>query len=201
MQTSRTASTLRTRSYAPLHLPNLNHVELSEKMHLMLPFIAAPKLAHIVLSGSREGDPAGAVFVSLLGFLDAVGSNLVTALDIRDITGASALNLVRCIEKLPRLKSFIFVECIEGVTAELMGATTLRALGRTARFRELSDIHVCYIHHVPATTINAWYDFEEWRTLKRIYGGDVVQEPLRECLPWKAPLSSPAAGLRNEMGF
>ena len=122
MQTSRTASTIRARSYAPLHLPNLNHVELSENMHLMLPFIAAPKLAHIVLSGSREGDPDGDAFVSLLGFLDAAGSNLVTALDIKDITGASALNLVRCIEKLPRLKSFIFVECIEGATAELMGA-------------------------------------------------------------------------------
>ena len=80
------------------------------------------QLAHIVLSGSREDDPDGDAFVSLLGFLDAAGSNLVTALDIKDITGASALNLLRCIEKLPRLKSFIFVECIEGATAELMGA-------------------------------------------------------------------------------
>ena len=177
MQTSRTASTIRARSYAPLHLPNLNHVELSENMHLMLPFIAAPKLAHIVLSGSREGDPDGDAFVSLLGFLDAAGSNLVTALDIKDITGASALNLVRCIEKLPRLKSFIFVECTEGATAELMGATTLRALTGTALLSELSDLRLCYTHRVPATTIDAWYESAEWRAEERICGGDVIQAP------------------------
>ena len=94
MQASRTTSTLQLRSYAPVHLPNLKHVTLLDNMHLMLPFIAAPKLAHIVLSGSREGDPDGDAFVSLLGFLDAAGSNLVTTLDIKDITGASALNLV-----------------------------------------------------------------------------------------------------------
>ena len=148
-------------------------------MHLMLPFIAAPKLAHIVLSGSREGDPDGDAFVSLLGFLDAAGSNLVTALDIKDITGASALNLVRCIEKLSRLKSFIFVECVEGATAELMGATTLRALTRTALLSELSDLHLCYTHRVPATTIDAWYEFAEWRAEERICGGDVIQAPKR----------------------
>ncbi|KAL1674424.1 cytochrome P450 [Schizophyllum commune] len=168
----RTASTIRARSYAPLHLPNLNHVELSENMHLMLPFIAAPKLAHIVLSGSREGDPDGDAFVSLLGFLDAAGSNLVTALDIKDITGASALNLVRCIEKLSRLKSFIFVEC-------------------------LSDLHLCYTHRVPATTIDAWYEFAEWRAEERI----CAEETLREYRAWTAAIPFPVAGLRNGMDF
>ncbi|KAI4294392.1 hypothetical protein K525DRAFT_252459 [Schizophyllum commune Loenen D] len=177
MQASRDASTARPRPVTTVILPSLNHITLSENTHLVLSFISAPKLAHIALSGSQEGGNDGDVFLSLLGFLNNAGTDLVTALDMRNITGTSAMNLVRCIERLPRLRSLTFVECIEGATGELMGATTLQALTRTTLLPELSDLHVCYTHRVPATTIDAWYEFAEWRAEERICEGDVIQAP------------------------
>ncbi|KAL1711654.1 hypothetical protein EV715DRAFT_297834 [Schizophyllum commune] len=144
MQASRNASVARPRADATVIFPWLKRITLSEDMQLVLPFISAPKLAHIALSSSRDVDNDGDVFLSLLGFLKAAATNLITALDMRNITGASAVNLVRCLEKLLCLRSLTFVECIEGATAELMGATTLQALTGTALLPELSDLHLCY---------------------------------------------------------